>query len=294
METTTTRPLSPGDAPAMTVLSCALDRRWWGQAETEFDEVEQRLRLAGNLDERSRGIETSAGLVAYGLQFGSHDIDVVIAPELDADTRRAVEDELFGWLTAVGVGRIEAPEQDTDLLATYARHGFVPISSSFELERPAERPLAGTPPLPEGVELRPFDRDADASAVHALIYSFWTEVPTHADRDLEEWRELFLGHASYDGDHQVIAWRGGAPVGAAICRIFGGDTGWVTQLGVAHGERGCGLGRALLTEATRRLADTQGVEVIGLSVVARNEQALGLYRSAGFEVTREWVTCAPG
>ena len=294
METTTTRPLSLDDAPAMTALSCALDRRWWGQDETELDEVEQRLRLAGDLDERSRGIETTAGLVAYGLQFGSHDTDVVISPDLDADTRRAAEDQLFGWLTTVDVGRIEAPAQDTDLLATYARHGFVPTSSSFELERPAARPLAGTPPSPEGVELRPFDRDADAAAVHELIYSFWTEVPTHAHRDLEEWRELFLGHASYNADHQVIAWRAGTPVGAAICRIFGGDTGWITQLGVAHGERGSGLGRALLTEATRRLADTEGVEVVGLSVVARNEQALGLYRSAGFEVTREWVTCAPG
>ena len=294
METPTTRPLSPDDAPAMTALACALDRRWWGQDETELDEVEQRLRSAGDLDRRSCGVETAAGLVAYGLRFGSHDTDLVIAPDLDAVTRRAAEDVLFGWLPTVDADRLEAPAQDTDLLATYARHGFVPTSSSFELERPAERPLPAPPPSPAGVELRPFDRDADAAAVHALIYAFWTEVPTHPHRDLDEWRELFLGHASFDADHQVVAWRGDAPVGAAICRVFGGDTGWITQLGVPHAERGRGLGRVLLTEATRRLAYTDGVEVVGLSVVARNDRALGLYRSAGFEVTREWVACTRG
>lgn len=290
MEPLIARPLSPADATAMMALCHALDRSWWGEEETELDEVEQRLELAGDLARRSRGIETADGLVAYAIGVGSHDTDVVIAPGLDADTRQAVEEELFGWLAGTDVGRIEAPAQDAALLATYARHGFVATSSTYELERPAGRPVDATRPLPEGVELRHFDRDRDAGAVHGLLYRFWTEVPTHVHRDLEEWRELLLGYASYDPSHQVVAWRGASPVGAAICRVFGGSAGWILQLGVAHAERGAGLGRALLSEATRRLAGADRVEIVGLSVVARNERALGLYRAAGFEVTREWVT----
>src|SRR6056297_2628821 len=137
MQPMTARPLSPADAAAMTALCHALDRSWWGEEETELDEVEQRLELAGDLAQRSRGIETDAGLVAYAIEVGSHDTDVVIAPGLDVDTRRAVEQALFGWLAGIDVGRIEAPAQDAELLATYARHGFGPTSSSYELERPA-------------------------------------------------------------------------------------------------------------------------------------------------------------
>jgi mycothiol synthase len=231
-------------------------------------------------------------LVAYAVRFGSHDTDVVLPPDLAPSVRPQVEDVLLGWVREVGVEAVEAPGQDATLLAAYARHGFEPTSSSFELERPADRPLPPAPALPSGVELRPFDRDRDGRAVHTMLYGFWTEVPTHHHRDLEEWRELFLGHAGYDADHQVVAWREEVPVGVAICRVYGEDTGWVAQLGVAPEARGTGLGRSLLLEATHRLATTDGVDVVGLAVVARNEQALGLYRSVGFEVTREWVTCS--
>jgi GNAT superfamily N-acetyltransferase len=291
MDGPTSRPLTVRDVDRMVELAAACDRAWWGQPETERDEVEQRVRLAGDLAERTRGVVVDEELVAYAVRFGSHDTDVVLPPDLDPPVRRAVEDVLLGWVRDVGVDRIEAPRQDGALLAAYARHGFEPTSSSFELERAADRPLPETPALPAGVELRPFDRDRDGPAVHTMLYRFWTEVPTHHHRDLDEWRELFLGHATYDADHQVVAWRDDVPVGVAICRVFGGDTGWVAQLGVAPEERGSGLGRVLLLEATRRLATTDGVDVIGLAVVARNAQALGLYRSVGFEVTREWVSC---
>jgi mycothiol synthase len=293
MDRPTSRPLTVDDVDRMLELATACDRAWWGQPETERDEVEQRLQLAGDLQHRTRGVVAGDRLVAYAVRFGSHDTDVVLPPGLDPSARPLVEDALLGWVREVGADAIEAPGQDAALLAAYARYGFAPTSSSFELERPADRPLPEAPALPSGVELRPFDRDRDGPPVHTMLYRFWTEVPTHHHRDLDEWRELFLGHASYDADHQVVAWRDDEPVGVALCRVFGGDTGWVAQLGVAREARGRGLGRTLLLEATHRLAITDGVDVVGLAVVARNEQALGLYRSVGFEVTREWVTCTP-
>jgi ribosomal protein S18 acetylase RimI-like enzyme len=285
------RAATRADVPALLELSNAMDRAWWGREETDADEVEQLLRLADDLGQHTRVLETGGGVVAAAVRFTSRDTAFYVDPALPPGGRMQVEDRLLGWLVGTDVEKLEAPTQDTALLAAYARHGFLPSSSSFELERAPQLPF---PPVavPEGVELRPFDRDAHAAAVHALLYRFWTEVPTHVHRDLEEWRELFLGHASFDPDHQVVAWRGEDPVGAAICRVYTDDAGWVMQLGVAPEERGHGLGRSLLVEAGRRLAAVDGVATVGLSVVARNAGALGLYRSVGFEVTREWVTCS--
>ena len=82
----------------------------------------------------------------------------------------------------------------------------------------------------------------------------------------------------------------GPIVGCALGRTFTGDVGWVSQLGVAHPARGRGLGRALLVESCRRLA-TGELRIIGLGVEAENANALGLYRSVGFEIVREWVHC---
>jgi GNAT superfamily N-acetyltransferase len=291
MEISAFRAATGDDAPRLLELNNAVDRQWWGQDETDADEVEQRLRLAGDLSQRSRVVDTPGGVVGFALSFGSHDdTDLAIDPTLTADERRQVEDTLLGWLVDVGVGQLESPAQAADRLEAFARHGFVRACSSFELERDPELPLPDAP-LPDGIELRPFDRDADAEAVHALIYRFWTEIPTHRYRELEEWRDLFLGYASYDAAQQVVAWRTDLPVGAAICRTYAGDAGWVMQLGVAPEERGLGLGLALLVEASARLGAVDGVETVGLSVVARNANALGLYRSVGFEITREWITC---
>jgi ribosomal protein S18 acetylase RimI-like enzyme len=285
-----TRPASPTDTPLLLGLSNAVDRAWWGQDETDLDEVEQRLRLADDLAARTRVVETSDGLVGYAVTFGHHDTDILVAPELPPRIRRRVEDELLGWLVDAGGDRVEAPAQATDLLAAYARHGFLPAWSSFELERVPDPPPASAA-LPVGVELRAFDRREHARTVHEMLYRFWTVVPSHSHRTFEEWQELFLAHGSFDPGLQVVAWRDEMPVGVAICRVYTGAAGWISQLGVVPEERGTGLGRALLAEAARRLGAVPDIDTIGLAVAARNSRALALYRSVGFEVTREWVAC---
>jgi ribosomal protein S18 acetylase RimI-like enzyme len=58
------------------------------------------------------------------------------------------------------------------------------------------------------------------------------------------------------------------------------------MLAVARSERHRGLGRALLLHA---FADLQtGGRDLTLGVEAENAAALGLYRSVGLEVEREW------
>jgi ribosomal protein S18 acetylase RimI-like enzyme len=122
------------------------------------------------------------------------------------------------------------------------------------------------------------------------LYSFvyrdaaWAEVPGHAERTLPEWLDFHV--ASTRG---WVARREARPVGwVAGCRYEDGP-GCVTQLAVATGQRGGGLGRALLVHALEDLRKV-GATALWLGVMAANSRALGLYRSVGLEVVKEWRT----
>ncbi len=284
------RPASHDDAPRLLGVSNAVDRAWWGRPETALDEIEQRLRLAGDLDAHTRVVETDRGIAGYAVRFARDDTDLLIAPDLDTATLRQVEDALLGWLVEAGVEQVDVPAQADEHHAALGRYGFTPAWSSFEMERPRS-PVGDSATFPDGLVLRAFDPDEHGPAVHGMLYGFWAAVPSHAYRDLSEWRELFLGYAGFDPGLQLVVWQGEDPVGVAICRVHSGELAWVAQLGVAPGARGRGLGRALLVESTTRLQAIPDVDTVGLAVAARNAQALGLYRSVGFAVSREWVTC---
>lgn len=72
------------------------------------------------------------------------------------------------------------------------------------------------------------------------------------------------------------------PLGFILVRTAA-DESEILNLIVDPGRRGRGLGRALLTGAMRRAA-RDGAEVMLLEVATDNRAALGLYKSAGFEI----------
>lgn len=86
----------------------------------------------------------------------------------------------------------------------------------------------------------------------------------------------------------LIAEREGSPVGFAFVRICESDWGFETDermgeleaLSVEPELRRWGIGSLLMEEVEQRLA-AAGVDFIGLSVVAGNEDALRLYRRWG-------------
>ncbi|MCD9197391.1 GNAT family N-acetyltransferase [Aeromicrobium wangtongii] len=84
-----------------------------------------------------------------------------------------------------------------------------------------------------------------------------------------------------------------------VARSEGRDVGWlwlatdttgpapqafIHDIEVVEGERGRGLGRALLEAAEAWCAD-HSIAVLKLHVFAHNEAAVGLYESSGFETT---------
>ena len=166
--------------------------------------------------------------------------------------------------------------------AFVVRHGFRVARHFWRLMRPLVPVPDATPP--RGITVRAFDgRDAayrDLAAVHNDAFAeHWGFVPAE-DARLRAW----TGEPGFDPACLRLAYRDGACVG--YCwndRV--GDSGVISMLGVARAARGIGLGRALLRGGIAYAA-ARGARDVGLLVDGANEEALALYRSEGFEVTR--------
>lgn len=294
------RPANDDDLDALFEVQAAQDTSWWGSPDGDVSDVQAELdrvrRATGSLEAGSRVVESrygqTASIAGFAALVGHGQSNLAIDTSVpDADVARRL---LVEWLVDSGATGIDAPAHDGDLLGLLADAGYRPTRSSFELERQADVTDLGATVWPSGIAPAPFG-PGDDEEVHGLIYSVWTDVDGHTDRPIDEWRSLFVDDASFVADLALVARRNGGhgPVaGVAMCRTFAGGIGWVNQLAVGYPDRGVGLGRALLVESFQRLS-ALGVEVLGLGVEAANVSALGLYRSVGLEVTREWVHCSP-
>jgi ribosomal protein S18 acetylase RimI-like enzyme len=173
---------------------------------------------------------------------------------------------------------------DTARVAAFERHGLRHLRSSFSMARAVSAGPVPPAEFPNGVTVAPYRFGDDDQAVHRLIYidAAWASVPGHAERDLDQWRDMVRRCRS-----ALLARRNRRPVGWVTSRVLASGRGSIDTLAVAIDERDRGLGRALLLHA---FADLQlaGVRDLTLGVEAQNAAALGLYRSVGLEIEREW------
>ena len=79
----------------------------------------------------------------------------------------------------------------------------------------------------------------------------------------------------------------GALVGMSLASLVAPDVGHITQICVAPGRRGIGLGYELLRRSLTGLAE-QGCRSVGLTVTAANQPAARLYQDMGFTLRREF------
>jgi ribosomal protein S18 acetylase RimI-like enzyme len=288
-----------GDVEAIARVVHAQDTAWWGEPDGDLDDVRDELervrRAMGSLEVGARVAVHEGSVIGVALAVGhGHTSVAVDVPDADASAVRQV---LFSWLADFGDDvQIESPAQDAGRLTDLESFGFRPLRSSFELERSGDIADLPDPTWPDEIVAVPFRLGTDDEELHEMIYSFWTDVPGHTHRPIDEWRSSILAGPWYDPDLVVVARSDegrGQLQGCVVARTFTGGVGWVSQLGVARTARGLGLGRALLIEACRRLGRTEP-RIIGLGVEAENANALGLYRSVGFEVAREWIHCSRG
>lgn len=287
------------DVEAMSLVIDAQETVWWGEPDGDIDDLRHELerveQAMGSLDAGARVAMVDGVLVGVALSIGHGHTSVAVDPSHSRAS--AARMALFGWLAGLGGFdgiEVESPVHDVERLGELAPIGFVPYRSSFELERGDHAADLGEPVWPDGLVPVPFRLGVDDEELHDMIYAFWTDVAGHIHRPIDEWRTSILAGPWFDADLVVIV-RGdggdGPIAGCALGRMFSGDVGWVSQFGVAPSARYVGLGRATLIEACRRLGQQQP-KLIGLGVEAENANALGLYRSVGFEIVREWVHCA--
>jgi ribosomal protein S18 acetylase RimI-like enzyme len=282
----TVRPATDGDRDAVLALGVTEEEAWFGEAEVSAAEVGEWIDEEGGV---SRGVAAvdEAGRVR-GFTLSGRRGSVFLADPALTDE---LADALLPWLRERrDVVELMTFAGDAARVAAFERHGLRHRRSSFTMVRgDAAGPLPA-PAFPDGIDVAPYRLGDDDAAVHRLIYAdaAWASVPGHTERDLETWRETIRPCRPL-----LLARRGGRPVGWVAGRLLDSGRGFVQSLAVATTERGRGLGRALLLHA---FADLQraGARDLTLGVEAENESALGLYRSVGLEIEREWRVYGSG
>ncbi|MBI5169420.1 MAG: GNAT family N-acetyltransferase [Candidatus Eisenbacteria bacterium] len=172
------------------------------------------------------------------------------------------------------------PQPHAEALATSL--GFEPERFFWLMERP--RGPVAPPEWPAGVTVRTFDgSDAMLADWHDVYNDSFAQHYRFTPASIEDGRHIVAGpHFRPDG--LLLAWRDGAIAG--FCRIELHETrGEIGVLGTAHAARGIGLGRALLRWGVQWL-ERETTTPVTLLVDGVNENALELYRSEGFEVSR--------
>ncbi|UGS38037.1 GNAT family N-acetyltransferase [Capillimicrobium parvum] len=270
------RPATPGDRPQLIALALAEDAAWSGAPAVSAEEAGELI------DPFGRGVVLDRdGRLAGHAACGEGGEAILLVDPAD-DPGPALE-ALVAWLGERGHHEVVTYARDTRRIAWLEANGFTHRHSAFDLQRGIDPP---PPPAvwPSGVAVARYRPGEDDDAVHALIYvdAAWGEVPGHTQRSLESWRSMVT--PDYRG---WVARRDERPVGWVAGRVFSDGRGWLKQIAVARCARRLGLGRALMLHSLADLRSS-GAASFGLGVRADNENALGLYRDAGFEVEREW------
>ena len=276
----TLRGATDGDRDAVLALGVAEEAAWFGDAEVSAEEVGEWIDEEGGI---------TPGVVAAdddgrvrGFASPGRQATVFLADPALTDP---LADALLPWLhERRDVVELMTFAGDAARLKAFERHGLGHRRSSFTLARAGDAGPLPAAAFPDGVEVAPYRLGEADDAVHRLVYvdAAWASVAGHAERDLESWRQVVRPCGSL-----FVARRDGRPIGWVAGRVLESGRGYVSALAVAKTERGRGLGRALLLHAFAdlRLAGAGGLT---LGVEADNETALGLYRSVGLEIEREW------
>jgi mycothiol synthase len=153
-----------------------------------------------------------------------------------------------------------------------------------QLRRPLDPALTGLPEprLPAGVTVRAFvpgQDDAAWLALNAAAFAHHPEQGSLTQRDLEDRK----AEAWFDPAGFFLAFRGPDLVGFHWTKVHPEEgLGEVYVLGVAPGEQGGGLGRALTGVGLSHLARERGLRTAMLYVDADNGPAVAVYERLGF------------
>jgi ribosomal protein S18 acetylase RimI-like enzyme len=159
--------------------------------------------------------------------------------------------------------------------------GYWPVQHCFRMRIE----LADAPRHHEGA-VRPFERDQDEIAVHALVQEGLSEVEGFIAEPLEVWRRQRIDKQRWDPALWLVLEDDEGLAGAALGERWDDGVGYVAQLAVAPRARGLGHGRTLLLSLFEAFR-ASGLRRAELSVHGANRGAARLYESVGMTPTWE-------
>ncbi len=170
----------------------------------------------------------------------------------------------------------------------HLRMGFTPVRYHWRMEIKLDSPPAPVV-LPNGIELRLFDREAHARLVWQATNESFSEHWGSHDSTFEQWCFWRFDKSDFDPTLWMIAWDGDEIAGFSQNRFRMG-IGWIGTLGVRKPWRKLGLGQALLLHSFGEFYK-RGIATIGLGVDASNSTgATRLYERVGMYVASEFIT----
>lgn len=271
---------------------------------------EMRLFTLGDPSFRPEGswiVRSGGAPVAYAfvlvednrLSAGLDDayIEFEVVPEARG---RGLEESLVSRCTeyiksrGVGKGRSRVVDVESWRLAVLSSVGFKDAYRVFTLVRKGRAPVPEVP-LPEGVTVvrRPCKECGDEELTR-IVEAFNDSFKDHLSFAPED-PQKFIRYRDVGQDPEIISIAMAGDDIAGLClsdvsKVYnernGTKWGWVGVLGVRQRYRRRGLGRFLLADGMRWILE-QGMDTIHIGVFAKNENALGLYLSVGFEKERE-------
>jgi ribosomal protein S18 acetylase RimI-like enzyme len=195
-----------------------------------------------------------------------------------------------------GVERIESQL----LLHPHGMHAGAFRAAAFEIysrlfmRLDLSGPVSAPASLPGGYLLRAWREDDFNAAAHLISGAYQGHLDSHIN---DQYRSVagslrflhnivrFPGCGLFDAQASRVLVRSGSSEIAAIllCSRVREDVAHVTQLCVAKNSRGHGLGRILIDDCAAHLK-TRGFRALTLTVTEANQNAVALYRHAGFKV----------
>jgi mycothiol synthase len=297
------RPVTRGDLPEIVDLLNAVDAAEIGRPDTSAEDVETDWNEEGFDLARDAWVAVEpdgepTGYAYAGDQFRTGELegDVYVHPEkgepglarrlLDAVERRAAE--------RAAERAYVAPRLSVFSFAGNEAKRLLLEEGGYTVRRRVLRMAAdlgdATPVLepPEGVEIRPFDPEADDHTMHEVMHEAFEDHFRQSEEPFEAWRRRLMGHADFDPGLWLLAWAGREPVGGLIAYDHG-DLGWVKGLGVLSARRGRGVGGALLSRVFATLR-ARGQDRVELGVDAEGTtRAVAVYERAGMHVELEYL-----
>lgn len=165
--------------------------------------------------------------------------------------------------------------------AVAKRLGLTPVRALLRMERSLG--AVDEPVLPDGYEVSTYTPE-DAEAIVAVNAAAFDRHPEQGKLTVREFVQL-TEQPWFDPAGLILVKKAGVLAGFHWTKRHGDALGEVYVIAVAPGHEGRGLGRYLLAEGLRHLAD-QGDQRVQLYVEESEERVVAMYRAAGFDVVQ--------